>query len=51
MIREIAGAIGQPAQLLRALKHINLTPDTSSLADSRTDEDYQDVEDEIDSQE
>ena len=51
MIREIAGAIGQPAQLLRALNRINLTPDTSSLADSRTDEDYQDVEDEIDSQE
>ena len=49
--RQIAQNTGHPTRLLRALNRRRFVPNSASLADSRTDEDFQGVEDEIDSQE
>ena len=49
-IRQIANNTGQPAQVFRAVNRRQFVPNTANLVDSRTDDDYQDINDEIDSQ-
>ncbi|MFM7978345.1 MAG: hypothetical protein ACKPKO_03435, partial [Candidatus Fonsibacter sp.] len=50
LVRQIAPNTGQPAQVLRAVNRRQFVPNTASLVDSRTDDDYQYINDEIDSQ-
>ncbi|MFM7986167.1 MAG: hypothetical protein ACKPKO_43330, partial [Candidatus Fonsibacter sp.] len=50
LIRQIAYNTGQPAQVLRAVNRKQFIPNTASLADSRTDSDYQNQLSEIGNQ-